>query len=211
MNTQPGGPQNNPTKDQHTVTEHLLTRFTDLSSGKLKAYYLPRRREYDNSPSRVGRVYRYIQHDPQTHEDYWNTEVENHLPTAFATVDDGTVLDHPDLVKVLKGCIALHWARSAAYKKAHEKLLASVTEQQKHQWLENFKPELERAYYLRYGLYPAGTEALKHINDLLHETPEIVTVGEFFAKRVRHFFEVARKHFADSSLEWPGLLRAHSS
>ena len=48
MNTQPGGPQNNPAKNQHTITACLLARFTDASSGKLKAYYLPRRREYDN-------------------------------------------------------------------------------------------------------------------------------------------------------------------
>ncbi len=201
MNTQPGGPQNNPTQDQHTITEGLLTRFTDESSGKLKAYYLPRRREYDNPPSRVGRVKKYIEHDPQAHEDYWNTKVENHLPAAFAAVDDWTILDHPDLVKVLKECIALHWARSAAYKHSHQELLESVTEQQKRQWLENFRPALERAFYLRYGLYPAGIEALEHINDLLHEAPEIVTSGEFFAGRVRHNFDFACNHFAGSGLE----------
>jgi hypothetical protein len=115
MNTQPGGPQNNPTADQHTITETLLGRFADASSGKLKAYYLPWRREYDNPPSRVGRVKKYIKYDPQMYEDYWNAEVENHLPTAFAAVDNGTIFDHPDLVKVLKDCIALHWARSLAY------------------------------------------------------------------------------------------------
>jgi hypothetical protein len=198
VNTQPGGTQNNPTQDQHTVTEGLLARFTDENSGKLKAYYLPRRREYDNPPSRVKK---YIEHDPQAHEDYWNTRVENYLPTAFAAVDGGTILDHPDLVKVLKDCIALHWARSAAYKQAHQELLKNVTEQQKRRWLENFRPALERAFYLRYGLYPAGIEALEHINDLLHEAPEIVTNGEFFARRVRHNFDFACNHFASSGLE----------
>ena len=44
-------------------------------------------------------------------------------------------------------------------------------------------------------------EALEHINDLLHEAPEIVTSGEFFARRVRHYFEFARNHFASSDLE----------
>jgi Protein of unknown function (DUF4238) len=87
------------------------------------------------------------------------------------------------------------------YKEAHMKLLEDVTEKQKRQWLENFKPVLGRAFYDRYGLYPAGDEALEHINDLLHETPEIVTSGEWFARRVRHNFDVARNHFADSKLE----------
>ena len=41
------------------------------------------------------------------------------------------------------------------------------------------------AFYGRYGLYAAGSEALKHINDLLCEVPEIVTSGEWFARRVR--------------------------
>jgi Protein of unknown function (DUF4238) len=201
MNTRSDGPQNNPTRDQHTTTARLLKRFTDASSDKLKEYYLPRRREYDNSPSRAGRVKDYIRHDPQAHEDYWNTEVESHLSAAFAAVDDGTILDCPDLVMVLKKCIALHWARSAAYKKAHEELFENVTEQQKRQWLEDFRPVLERAFYFRYGLYPAGSEALEHINELLHEAPEIVTSGEFFAGRVRHNFDVARNHFASSNLE----------
>ena len=42
MNTRPGGPRNNPTKDVHTVTECLLARFADAETGKLKAYYVPR-------------------------------------------------------------------------------------------------------------------------------------------------------------------------
>ena len=40
------------------------------------------------------------------------------------------------------------------------------------------------AFYGRYGLYLASSEALKHINDLLREVPEIVTSGEWFARRV---------------------------
>lgn len=58
-------------------------------------------------------------------------------------------------------------------------MLASVTEQEKRRWLEDFKPTLERAFYLRFNLYPAGIEALERINDLLHEVPEIVISGEF--------------------------------
>lgn len=57
------------------------------------------------------------------------------------------------------------------------KRLESATEKQKRKWLENFKPMLSR-FYGRYGLYPAGSETLEHINDLLHEVPEIVTRGE---------------------------------
>jgi hypothetical protein len=201
VNTHPRGPQNNPAKNQHTVTECLLARFTDTGTGQLKAYYLPRRREYDSPPSRVGRMKEYIKHAPQTHEDYWNTEVENRLPAAFAAVDDGTILTQPGFVKVLKDCIALHLARSAAYKQTHEELLKTVTDQQKRQWLESFQSALGRAFYFRYGLYPAGIEALEHINDLLHEAPEIVTSGKWFASRVHHYFDVARNHFAGSSLE----------
>lgn len=79
MNTRPGGPRNNPTKDVHTVTESLLARFSDAETGRLKAYYVPRglrgRREYDNPPSRAGRVLEYMRFCPQEHEDRWNAEV----------------------------------------------------------------------------------------------------------------------------------------
>jgi hypothetical protein len=204
MSTRPGGPRNNPTKDVHTVTECLLARFADAQTGKLKAYYVPRglpgRREYDNPPSRVGRVLKYMKFRPQEHEDRWNAGVENHLPAAFAAVDDGTILDHPGLVSVLKDCVALHWARSAAYKQAHEERFRTVTEQQKRLWKQN-PPALARAFYLRYGLYPAGVQALNHINDLLHEEPEVVTSGEWFAGQVDRYFDIARNRFADASLE----------
>lgn len=201
MNTQPGGPQNNSPRNIHTVTEVLLGRFTDPATGKLKAYYLPRCREYDNPPSKVGRVFEYFKHDVQTHEKFWSDEVETFLPAAFEAVDDGTILNRPDLVKVLKDCIALHWARSAAYKDAHERLFKDVTEQQKREWFAKYKPTLASAFYDRYGLYPAGDQALAHINDLIHEAPKIVTSGEWFPKRVRENFNVARNRFADSKLE----------
>ena len=60
---------------------------------------------------------------------------------------------------------------------------------------------LSRAFYDRYGLYPPGSETLEHIEDLLHEVPEIGTSGEWFAKRVRHDFDIARNHFTCSKLE----------
>lgn len=201
MNTQPGGPQNNPPRNIHTVTEVLLGRFTDSATGKLKAYYLPRRREYDNPPSMVGRVFEYIKHDVLTHEKFWSDEVETFLPAAFAAVDDETIFNQPDLVKVLKECIALHWARSATYKEAHERLFKDVTERQKQEWFAKFKPTLASAFYDRYGLYPAGDQALAHINDLVHEAPEIVVSGEWFAKRVREMFDFSRNHFANNKLE----------
>lgn len=140
MNTQPGGPQNNLPKDLHTVTRCLLARYTDPSTGKLKAFYLPRRREFDKPPSAVGRVEGFIKHKPQEHESFWSTEVEVFLPAAFAAVDNGSVLDHPNHVKVLKDCIALHWARSKTYKESHEKSFEEVVEQQKRDWLEKPHP-----------------------------------------------------------------------
>ena len=94
----------------------LEARFTDASSGKLKAYYLPRRREYDNPPSRAGRVEDYIEYDPQAHEDYWSTEVENHLPAAFAAVDDGTI-PAPYLCEGVQG---LHRAALGAKRRVQE-------------------------------------------------------------------------------------------
>ena len=52
---------------------------------------------------------------------------------------------------------------------------------------------LARAFYGRYGLHPAGSEALEHIDDL-HDVPEIVTSSECFARRARHNFGVARDY-----------------
>ncbi|MBR7825766.1 DUF4238 domain-containing protein [Actinospica sp. MGRD01-02] len=200
MNTQPGGPQNNPPKDLHTVTRCLLARFADSTSGKLKAYYLTRPREYDKPPSAVGRVEGFITHNPQEYEAYWKTEVEDFLPAAFTSVDDKTILDKPDHVKVLKDCIALHWARSKAYKDTSEALLQEVTQRQKRLWMEQHRQLLVNAFYDRYGLYPVGDQALEHINELLHEIPEVI-FSRHFAERVRENFKTARNHFVNKKLE----------
>ena len=44
-------------------------------------------------------------------------------------------------------------------------------------------------------------QALNHINDLLHEEPEVVTSGEWFAGQVDKYFGIARNRFAGASLE----------
>jgi hypothetical protein len=160
MNTQPGEPQNNPTMKQYTVMEYLLEQFTDPGTHRLKAFYFIRSREYYNPSSRMGRVDDFVVHEPQAHEDYWSTEVENFLPESFAAVDGRTILGKPHLVKVLKDCVAPHWARSKAYKESHNRLLEKVTERQGREWMERLRLVLARTLCDRHGLYPLGNRAL---------------------------------------------------
>lgn len=67
--------------------------------------------------------------------------------------------------------------------------------------MRNRTPWLIRAFQDRYSRLPVCDKELVHINDLLHQNPEIVESGEWFALRVRHFFDIARNHFVNSKLE----------
>jgi hypothetical protein len=127
--------------------------------------------------------------------------VENHLHDAFQAVDDGTVFNEPRHVQALKDCIALHWARSKAYKQTHEVIMAAATVRGKRRWREQHESLLVAAFYDKYGFYPAGAGTLDHINDLLHEPPQMVVDGSLFAGRVSAHFERSRTFFRAQELE----------
>jgi hypothetical protein len=190
----PGSPH-----EIHVVSRVLLRRFTDPTTKKLAGYHLASRREYDKSPRSVGRVEQFVKYEPEAAEAEWQT-IETRLRDAFKAVDDGSIFSQPDHIEAIKDCIALHWARSKVYKELHETLLEAGREWHKQQWQYNWHL-LVAAFVSKYGLYPAGPEALDHINDLVYRPPDIITSGELFAARVRLLVNRARDYFKDQALQ----------
>jgi len=190
---------NNP-HEIHVVTKALLRRFVDPATRKLTGYHLASRREYGKSPGSVGWVEQFIKYRPEETEAEWR-QIENRLHDAFKAVDDESIFSQPDHVETIKKCIALHWARSKVYKDLHETILEAGREWHKRQWRQHYQPLLVAAFVSKYGLYPAGPEALDHINDLLYAPPAIITSGEFFASRVRSLVSRASGYFSTQALQ----------
>lgn len=200
----PGG--NRRLKDMHVVSQALLRRFTDPATRKLIEYNLRYEKTHPRPPKGVGWVENYISHEPEAHEVYWNTEVETHLHEAFKSIDASTtepslIFTQPQQVQTFKDCIALHWARSIAYKALHELILVAARKRQKQRWREQQKGLLTAAFYDKYSLYPAGSEGLDHINDLVHEPHGVLADGSWFAGRVRTNFEKSRNFFRTQALQ----------
>jgi len=186
----PGSPH-----EIHVVSRVLLRRFADPATRKLAGYHLASRKEYEKSPRSVGWVEQFIKYRPEETEAERKTTVEDRLNDAFEALDNGTIFCHPAHVDTIKGCMALHWARSKAYKELHESLLEAGRQWHKQHWREQYPQLLAAAFVSKYGLYPAGPEALDHIHDLLYEPPAIIASGEFFASRVRSLISRSRDYF----------------
>jgi len=201
VKTQPSVP-NNEVRQIHVVSQVLLRRFVDPATGMLTGYHLASQRDYyPKSPKSVGWVEGFIRHQPRTHEDYWKAEVEDHLHDAFRAVDDRSIFSKPRQIRVLKDCIALHWARSKSYQEVHQMVMALVATRQKQYWAEHRRDLLTAAFYHKRGFYPAGREALELINDELHQLPESIVDGSEFAGRIRGNFHDARQRFDREHLE----------
>jgi hypothetical protein len=149
------------------------------------AYDLVGRRERCKSTVAIGYVPDYVIYEPDAVEAVWRV-VEDQLPAAFAAVDDGTIFSNARLVAVLTDALALHSARSKAYKNVHNLILDRVVDRQKTVFRERGAHLLESAFVDRYGRAPEGSADLDHINDLIHDDPPQVVDGSWFATRVQY-------------------------
>ncbi|MBB5856362.1 hypothetical protein HDA45_006449 [Amycolatopsis umgeniensis] len=112
-----------------------------------------------------GKILHFIRYASQSLEDLWKSSVEDHLHQVSASIQDRSILGKPDLVTVVKDCIALHLVRSLRYLEVHS---ASIDQAQRAlgpDLIGRFKQPLSRLFLAKYGLYPAGDEALECVVD----------------------------------------------
>ncbi len=93
--------------------------------------------------------------DPVGFEQTWK-HVEDLLPAAFAAVDDGSIFSKPDLVELLKHCLAIHLARGTTVSRVH----AQAAKDLREWWVRTFaaRPWIDESFRREHGLYPAGPE-----------------------------------------------------
>ena len=175
----------------HLVSRVILRRFCDedhLLSRCALAHVHVRR----VGPDGVFRTARLHPDDPSLFEARWK-DVEDSLPAALAAVDDGTVLAKPDLVVVLRQCIAIHMARSGDLLRVHD-LATAVFRDAILPRLRSDPRIRDRFRREHFGLEPAGPEAME-IEALraIEEARGQVEDSGFHAERMLESYDEALK------------------
>jgi hypothetical protein len=159
-----------PVKDQHVVSKVVLKGFASPPTGRqgwlLARYDKTQQRELDpKGLNACGKVVGFIQYASGSAEALWQ-EVENRLDAAIKSAEAGTLHQNEPHVKAIKDGIALHLVRTPHYRRVHESSLVEAMSAVRKDMLENNQAMLAAEFRRRYGLEPAGVEAL---GLLLHE------------------------------------------
>jgi hypothetical protein len=159
-----------PVKDQHVVSRVVLKGFATPTAGQrgwqLGRYDKARRRELDpKGLNACGKVEGFVQYASGSAEALWQ-EVENRLDAAIKAAAAGRLHQDEAQVQAIKDGIALHLVRTPRYRRLHENSFVEAMRAVRKDMLENKQAMLKDGFRQRYGLEPAGVEAL---DALLHE------------------------------------------
>lgn len=156
-------------KNQHVVSRAVLKNFSfkDANGGDaLIPYNVRAKRELRAlGIGGCGKIQHFIRYASQSLEDLWKSSVEDHLHQVSASIQDRSILNKPELVTVVKDCIALHLARSPRYLEIHSASLDKAERRLRPEAIARFKEPLSRLFFAKHGLHPAGNEALESILD----------------------------------------------
>lgn len=151
--------RDNVPRRQHTVSQGILRKFTDLSTGQLETYDLTFEKHYQRFPSQVGFVTDFVKHEPTETEQRWQS-VEDGFPTFYSALLNKTLLDQAETIDLAKRIIALHVVRSFTRFSLHEVVIERARDGVVRSLLE--KPQdLEIAFRRSTGLYSAGPDSIR--------------------------------------------------
>jgi hypothetical protein len=178
----------------------LLRRFTAAPGNHLLVFDLVVGRERESSPRSVAFVKDLIRIDADIAETTWG-KVEALLPKAFDALDDASLLDRPELVAVVKDCIALHWARSKMMQQVSERAWNNAKLKSTERLFDD-EEELARIFRDRYGLHPAGSGGLLAVvEDIQVEVRQRLDQQDFFGQQLREVFDDVRELVAGLELQ----------
>lgn len=195
-------------RKQHVVSQALLKGFaTPGSSGKgwtLTPYDVVHRRAHRPQGLRgCAYVRDFIVYAAQSAELAWKS-VEDELPVAIAAARSGDL--HRDsnarLRDVLTDAIALHFVRTPRLLREQARLTAKTTSEVRTRTLLEQEAMLKREFVKRYGLVPAGTEALEAVLDVAMEPwREVISNGALARVTLESLFERIRTGLRGLPLE----------
>ena len=185
-----------PANRQHTVSQVVLRRFA--LRGVLTIYDSEQRIFIRKGP-RAAFHMPFDRHDAVGSEERWG-EIEDQIPQMYSLLKAPSPEEDPRFQSVVRDVLALHWARSAAMKAAHER----VTEQVMRRSIENFAryPELlDREMLKSTGLYATSAEALDWFNEEVHRRAVAQNSEEWWSERNALHFAAAKEMMGKWSVQ----------
>jgi hypothetical protein len=177
---------------QHTVTACLLRRFTNQpGTGRLKRFDLVAGKEVrcEVPPVKAGVVRGFDSWLPEKTERLWCL-TETHLPKVFGALDDGTLLDQPDLVEIARSAIAVHYARSKIVFAIHVNSARRAVNN-KVQELHRQPEVLDVLFYQKTGLYsPPGALGTREwlVDSVVQPFVDYINGGEAFHESLQRIY-----------------------
>lgn len=154
-----------PVTRQHVVSKVVLKGFAS-PKGRCRGWQLARfdkRRRRELHPKGLdacGKIDGFVQYASGSAEALWN-RVENELGAAIELAEAGALHRDEKNVKTIKQGIALHLVRTPHFRRIHESSFVEVVRAVRKEMLENQQAMLSEEFRRRYGLEPAGAEALE--------------------------------------------------
>lgn len=151
-------------RNQHVVSKVVLKGFAAEGS-RGRAWQLTPfdlrlgQEQKSRGLNGCGRVPDFLTFASKSAEQLWKS-VEDHLHDAIYTARAGKLHDHNTHTEAIMDCIALHLVRSIRYLELHRSIILQSTESVRQSALHSRKDMLESEFRRRYGLEPAGPEAL---------------------------------------------------
>lgn len=194
-------------KKQHVVSRVILKRFAARAPHKrqgnieiIDLEHVQSKSTY-RGPGGCGFIDNFVRYASRSLETVWQS-VETKMGEAICACEDHSIFSRPDLVKVLKDAIALHFVRSVhsreAVDQAWRKNLSSL-------WfyVVNERPQMLVDEFKRTrGIYPAGLEALKVVfEDAIEPWQKLRDDDALFRDSLERLFTLACKKLESVGLE----------
>jgi hypothetical protein len=147
----------------------------------------------------LGWILDFVPVDSKATEDLWHL-VERDLNRAIAAAISGTALGNPTHLSSLKNAVALHFIRNPQTLTVHNQSFADALDDRLDRMART--PLAREAYRRRYGLEPAGPQAMRLGAEALHERlVNLHREGGLFRLSVQQLYEKVCDRFDARGVE----------
>jgi hypothetical protein len=194
-----------PVRDQHVVSKVVLKGFASLRGQRgwqLARFDKRQRQELDpKGLNACGKVSGFVQYASGSAEALWHG-VENRLGNAIRLAEAGTLHQDEEHAKSIKHGIALHLVRTPHFRRIHESSFVEAVQALRKEMLENEQAMLSAEFRRRYGLEPAGEEALELVLRQPFETwQELERTAALLQVSLEQSFYQVRSTFEELAVE----------
>jgi hypothetical protein len=194
-----------PVRDQHVVSQVLLKKFTAIrgSRGHMLGRFdkIAKCRLHEKGTGGCGYIRDFVQYASRSAEELWHG-VENKLGPAIRAVEAGVLHQENAHLDAIKDAIALHFVRSPVYRRVHETSFEQGVFDVREELLTNRRDLWVREFRRRYGLEPAGPEALELlISRPLQEWRELEASGALLRVSLERNFHRVRTTLDETSVQ----------